>query len=74
MPIPPALMKHRWEAIEKARAAGPKTDRERGFVDAMEVYYKDFDKTDYGLLRLARRKSLPSARRQVQNLHLVGPI
>ena len=47
MPIPPALMKHGWEAIEKARAAGPKTDRERGFVDAMEVYYKDFDKTDY---------------------------
>ena len=47
MPIPPALMKHGWEAIEKAGATGPKTDRERGFVDAMEVYYKDFDKTDY---------------------------
>jgi hypothetical protein len=46
IPIPPALLKQGSEAIQKARAAGPKTERERAFVDAMDVYYKDFDKTD----------------------------
>lgn len=46
-PIPPALLKQGWEAVVKARAAGPKTDRERAFVDAIAAYYKDFDKTDY---------------------------
>jgi hypothetical protein len=43
IPIPPALLKQGWEAIELASAAGPKTERERAFVDAMGVYYKDFD-------------------------------
>jgi hypothetical protein len=47
MPIAPALLKRGWEAVEKAKAAGPKTERERAYVEAMEIYYKDFDKTDY---------------------------
>ena len=46
-PIAPALLKRGWEAVEKAKAAKPKTDRERAYIEAMEVYYKDFDKTDY---------------------------
>jgi hypothetical protein len=47
VPIPPALLKQGWEAVEKAREADPRTDRERAFIDAIEVYYKDYDKTDY---------------------------
>ena len=33
-----------WEAIEKAQAAGPKTQRERDWIDALAVYFRDHDK------------------------------
>jgi hypothetical protein len=33
-----------WEAIEKALAAGPKTQRERDWIDALGVYFRDHDK------------------------------
>jgi hypothetical protein len=35
-----------WTAIEKAKAAGPKTIRERGFIDALEAFYRDGEKLD----------------------------
>jgi len=33
-----------WEAIEKAQAAGAKTQRERDWIDALAVYFRDHDK------------------------------
>ncbi|MGZ3351388.1 MAG: hypothetical protein ACXU89_20870 [Xanthobacteraceae bacterium] len=35
-----------WVALEKAREIGAKTDRERGWIDALRAYYRDHDKTD----------------------------
>ena len=33
-----------WEALEKARAIGPKTQRERDWIEALSAYYRDHDK------------------------------
>jgi tetratricopeptide (TPR) repeat protein len=33
-----------WEALEKARAAGAKTQRERDFIDALSAYFRDHDR------------------------------
>src|SRR5262249_20524018 len=35
-----------WAALEKASEIGAKTDRERGWLDAIRAYYRDHDKTD----------------------------
>ena len=42
-----AELKHGWEAIEKAKAAGVRTQRERDYIAALEVFYKDNDKRDH---------------------------
>jgi tetratricopeptide (TPR) repeat protein len=34
-----------WEALEKARMTGAKTERERGFIEALSAYFRDFDNT-----------------------------
>ena len=33
-----------WEALEKARAVGAKTQRERDWIEALSAYYRDHDK------------------------------
>src|SRR6476469_11134338 len=35
-------------AIQKAKAVGAKTDRERDFIDALLVFYTDYDKIAHG--------------------------
>jgi hypothetical protein len=35
-----------WAAIEKAKHAGSTSNRERGFVDALESFYRDADRLD----------------------------
>src|SRR3954451_24974704 len=35
-------------AIQKAKAVGAKTERERDFIDALSVYYTDYDKVPHG--------------------------
>jgi tetratricopeptide (TPR) repeat protein len=35
-----------WAALEKAREIGAKTERERGWIDALRAYYRDHDKID----------------------------
>ena len=34
-----------WDALEKARAIGPKTQRERDFIEALSAYFRDHEKT-----------------------------
>jgi tetratricopeptide (TPR) repeat protein len=34
-----------WAALEKAREIGPKTQRERDWIEALSAYYRDYDKT-----------------------------
>jgi tetratricopeptide (TPR) repeat protein len=40
----PAEAQAAWEALEKARAAGPKTPRERDWIEALSAYFRNFDK------------------------------
>jgi tetratricopeptide (TPR) repeat protein len=40
-------LKRGWEAIEKAKLAGARTQRERDYIAALELFYKDGDKLDH---------------------------
>src|SRR5271167_1145348 len=42
-----AILKKGWEAVEKARSLGAKTECERDYVAAIEGFYKDSDKQDH---------------------------
>jgi len=53
-----AALRDGWEAIEKAKAIGTKTERERDYVAAMETYYKDWEKLDHQTRVLAYEKSM----------------
>lgn len=45
-PTAPELKKA-WSAVEKAKTVGARTERERGYIAAIEVFYKDHDKLDH---------------------------
>ncbi|MDT4969535.1 MAG: hypothetical protein QOJ64_4272 [Acidobacteriota bacterium] len=42
-----AELKKGWSAVEKAKSAGAKTQRERDYIAAIELFYKDADKLDH---------------------------
>jgi tetratricopeptide (TPR) repeat protein len=42
-PFPGNVLKAGWEAIEKARAAAPKSERERAWIEALVAFYKDYE-------------------------------
>lgn len=44
---PVAALEQGRAAIEKARTAGAKTDRERGYIEAAAALFTDFDKVDH---------------------------
>jgi hypothetical protein len=46
-PIPAANLPLGLSAIEKAKAVGAKTERERDFIEALAVMYVDYDKTPH---------------------------
>lgn len=41
-PFPGDVLKRGWEAIEKARAASQKTEREIAWIEALAAYYRDY--------------------------------
>jgi tetratricopeptide (TPR) repeat protein len=43
-PPPLKTLQMAWEALEKARAIGAKTERERDWIEALSAYYRDYDK------------------------------
>ncbi|HET9838756.1 MAG TPA: hypothetical protein VFR84_11010 [Candidatus Angelobacter sp.] len=53
-----AALREGWEAVEKAKAIGTKTDRERDYVAAVETFYKDWEKLDHKTRELAYEKSM----------------
>jgi len=54
----PADLKEGWAAVEKAKSAGPKTQRERDYIAAIETFYKDSDKLDHRTRALAYEKAM----------------
>jgi len=47
-----------WEALERARALGAKTPRERDWVEALSAYYRDYDKVSVDDRLLAYTKAM----------------
>jgi tetratricopeptide (TPR) repeat protein len=54
----PSVLKDGLEAVEKAKAIGGKTQREREYISAMEAYYGDWEKIDYRARVLAYEKAM----------------
>lgn len=40
-------LRNGWEAIEKARELKPKTEREKDYISAIEIFFKDWEKIDH---------------------------
>jgi tetratricopeptide (TPR) repeat protein len=57
-PFPPEVMRKGWEAIEAGRAAGAKTPRERQWIEALAVFFKDYDKVDLRTRTLAYESAM----------------
>jgi len=47
-----------WAAVEKAKAAQAKTQRERDYIGAVEAFYKDWDKVEHRTRALAYVKAM----------------
>jgi len=47
-----------WAAVEKAKVAKAKTQRERDYIGAVEAFYKDWDKVDHRTRALAYVKAM----------------
>jgi hypothetical protein len=45
-PLQPQLLKQGWEAIQQARAARPGTEREREWIEAVALYFQNYDTVD----------------------------
>ena len=60
-PPSPSDLKSGSAAVERAKNAGAKTQRERDYIGAIEVFYKDSDKLDHR----TRAKAYESAMQQV---------
>jgi len=45
-PFAPQPLKQGWEAIQKARAAAPPTQRERDWIEAMAPFFQNYNTVD----------------------------
>src|SRR5207247_2652732 len=54
----PAANKAGWAAVEKAKAIGAKTPREREYIGAMEAYFKDWETVDHVRRVLAYERAM----------------
>ena len=58
LPLTAAALKNGLEAVEKGKAIGAKTVRERDWLAAIEPYYKDYDKVDQTQRGLAYERAM----------------
>jgi hypothetical protein len=56
--LSPAGLKAGWEIVEKAKAAGAKTEREKAYIDAVAHFYRDADKIPHRQRTLAYEKAM----------------
>jgi hypothetical protein len=54
----PTSLKQGWAAVERAKSAGAKTQRERDYIAAIEVFYEDSGKLDHRTRALAYEKAM----------------
>jgi tetratricopeptide (TPR) repeat protein len=65
-PPEPAELKRGQVAVEKARATGAKSDRERDYIAAIEIFYKDAD-------RLAHRPRAEAYEKAMEHVYRRNP-
>jgi hypothetical protein len=58
VPLTATVLKNGLAAVEKGKAIGAKTERERDWLAAIELYYKDYDKVDQTTRGLAYEKAM----------------
>src|SRR3974377_2225171 len=58
VPLTATALKNGFEAVEKGKTIGAKTQRERGWLAAIEPYYKDYDTVDQTKRGLAYEKAM----------------
>jgi len=58
LPLSAAVLKNGLEAVEKGKTVGAKTERERDWLAAIELYYKDYDKVDQTTRGLSYEKAM----------------
>src|SRR5258708_14940 len=58
LPLPAAALKAGLEAVEKGKAIGAKTERQRDWLTAVELYYTDYDTADQTQSALAYEKAM----------------
>jgi hypothetical protein len=58
LPLTAAALKKGLEAVEKGKAIGAKTERERDWLAAIELYYKDYDRVDQTTRGLAYERAM----------------
>jgi tetratricopeptide (TPR) repeat protein len=59
-----ATLRRGWAAVQKAKAAGGQTKRERDYIAAIEVFYQDWDKTDHKARALAYSQAMEQLHRR----------
>lgn len=57
-PPTPKQLSEGWLIIQKGKTVGAKTERERDYIDAIQVFYKDYDKLDHRTRGIAHEKAL----------------
>ena len=57
-PPPAKVAQEAWQALEKARAIGAKTQREGDWIEALSAYYRDHDKVAIDVRMLAYTKAM----------------
>jgi tetratricopeptide (TPR) repeat protein len=57
-PPSPKALQDGWVAVERARAMGPRTQRERDYIEAIAAFYKDVDSVDHRTRALAYEKAM----------------
>jgi hypothetical protein len=58
LPLAAAAIKNGWEAVAKGKTIPAKTERERDWLAAIELYYKDYDKVDQTTRGLAYERAM----------------
>src|SRR5438270_68727 len=56
-----------WAALEKAREIGAKTERERGWIDALRAYFRDHDKINVDIRMRAYNKAMEQMAQRYPN-------
>src|ERR1700716_4250188 len=58
LPLTTAILKNGLEAVKKDKTIGAKTERERDWLAAIELYYRDYDKVDQTMRGLSYERAM----------------